>query len=98
MATFKLVIKCDNAAFADDLCGALGAIVGTCADKIESGEMEGKLRDANGNTVATYGFEAEVTKCQGGYTVETSSGYYGPFKTKAEAENKAADLRSGWYV
>jgi hypothetical protein len=51
---FVLEVECDNDAFATDLAGTLGAIIGTCADQVEAGIFHGTLRDPNGNTVAEY--------------------------------------------
>lgn len=51
---FKLTIKTDNAAFADDPEAELARILADVAERVADGEMSGKLRDANGNTVGEY--------------------------------------------
>lgn len=58
---FTLTIKTENAAFeGDDLCPTLGAIIGTCADRVENGTLEGVLHDPNGNMVARFEYTPEA--------------------------------------
>ena len=58
--TFTLTITCDSAAFEDDLCATLGAIIGTCAEQVEEGILANSLRDKNGNTVARFELDEPV--------------------------------------
>ena len=66
---FTLTIKTDNAAFAD-LETEVARILRDAARRIEGGETDGKLRDANGNTVGRFDLEpreidVECEECGG---------------------------------
>jgi len=59
---FTLKIETDNAAFGDsaDEAGAeVARILRVVAGGMAAGNMSGKLRDANGNTVGEYELTAE---------------------------------------
>lgn len=61
---FFVKIKVDNAAFAEDSCDEcleLARILKDLATRIEDAEQFGWLRDINGNTVGTFGFEKKPT-------------------------------------
>ena len=54
MPTFRLQIKCDNAAF-EDLEGEVGRILRrVAADVAEQGDRSGVCMDYNGNRVGSY--------------------------------------------
>jgi len=61
MATLRITIRMDNAAFADDAGVEAGRILRLLAENLEcygaTFDLDEKLRDANGNTVG----EAKVT-------------------------------------
>lgn len=56
MPTFRLQIKCDNAAFADDGIETEVARIlrRVAADVAEQGDRSGVCMDANGNRVGSY--------------------------------------------
>jgi CBS domain-containing protein len=50
----------DNAAFEDDPLEEVARILRAVADRIESGNDEGPVRDENGNTVGRFSVTLEV--------------------------------------
>lgn len=58
MSRFTLTIATDNAAFdpneGGDVSGEVARILREVADKVESGRLEGVLRDINGANVGQY--------------------------------------------
>ena len=52
---FQLFFDCDNAAF-DEAASETARILRVVAGRIESGQLEGRAIDANGNSVGRYAF------------------------------------------
>jgi hypothetical protein len=53
---FHLSFATDNAAFSDDLAGAVAAVLSIVSVRILlDGATDGKVLDTNGNTVGTWG-------------------------------------------
>ena len=50
----KIQFKTDNDAFVDDRSGSVAAILRNIAGKIETGEIEGKVFDVNGNSIGDW--------------------------------------------
>jgi hypothetical protein len=55
---FSLIIATDNAAFDDAEASETARILRAVADYLESGYLDGKARDANGNTVGEWRLNA----------------------------------------
>lgn len=51
---FKLTVDLDNAAFAGNIGGELGAVFARVTSKLGCGYTEGKVLDTNGNTVGHF--------------------------------------------
>ncbi len=54
MATFKLSIEMGNDAMQDEQ--AVADAIRTVASRVENGQRDGGIRDANGNTVGKFSF------------------------------------------
>ena len=62
---FEISINTDNSAFVDAVTGEqipyeLARLLRVVAGRVEEGETTGKLRDFNGNTVGSFGYDDEV--------------------------------------
>ncbi|MCY1283629.1 hypothetical protein D9M68_822480 [compost metagenome] len=55
--TFTLQIECGNAAFGDVAEHEVAALLRNVAKRLVGGEMSGKIRDTNGNSVGEYELE-----------------------------------------
>lgn len=55
MERFKLWITMENAAFEDEPMTEVCRILRDVARRIEAGEIDGSIRDINGNRVGQYG-------------------------------------------
>ncbi len=58
---FTLKIETENAAFAEDGSSEVARILRDVASRLDRGETDGRVRDANGNTVGDFGFSTLLT-------------------------------------
>lgn len=54
---FKIEFRTGNAAFEDNAGLEVARILRELSDKAEHGELEGLIRDVNGNTIGKWGLE-----------------------------------------
>jgi N-acetylglutamate synthase-like GNAT family acetyltransferase len=61
----KLTVKlrCDNEAFEEDLGSEVGRILRQVAERIESGDRDFSVQDANGNTIGTVALRIHWLEC-----------------------------------
>lgn len=54
MERFTLRLDTDNDAFRDEPASEIARLLRDAARRVEAGDAEGRLRDANGNTVGAF--------------------------------------------
>ena len=57
---FTLMIETENAAFSDNVAEEVAMILGQVRQHLRRGDIEGRCRDVNGNTVGSW--KLEITK------------------------------------
>lgn len=58
---FSFTIRTDNDAFDDDRNAEISRLLDEAAQRVRRGDVSGMLRDANGNTVGSYGNPGAVS-------------------------------------